>query len=62
MTNEHADPETLLDCLSCGLIAQPDIKMGGLVCPECREILVFPKHPLYREIRDKLIAEREQQD
>ena len=30
------------ECPSCGIIEEPVVKMGGLICPGCRTILVHP--------------------
>jgi hypothetical protein len=41
-------------------IVQPLFKMGGLICPYCRVILVFPHERPYQQEREKMIKVREE--
>ncbi len=39
------------DCKENFTTAELDIKMGGLICPKCRLILVAPSEPLWNNER-----------
>lgn len=50
-----------IDCPDCNTrspVKDLTIKMGGLLCPKCRRILVLPYHDLYRK---ELYRRREQE-
>lgn len=48
-------------CTQCDHLGPPILKMGGLICEECRVILYYPGTPEYKLVRQEL-KEREEKD
>lgn len=39
-----------LKCHQCNRTTKPILKMGGLICANCRVILKYPSDPEWREV------------